>query len=166
MKKIWLICSIAFSLILVGCSGGEYKDVDVSDIQRAIDKSNLLLEHYTTVDLIEADFFNDIEEIIEEGLVTTPSSPIHLEDVILIKVSDSDKDTDDNKPKNTDIVFDTILSYKQNMIINTFGSGLSSTENEKIASATIAQKKGNYIYLISAKNAKEIEEVILDVITK
>lgn len=166
MKKIWLIFSIAFSLLLVGCSSGEYKNVDVSDIQRAIDKSNLLLEHSTTVDIVDSAFFNDIQEIIEEGLVTTPSSPIHLEDVILIKVNDDDKNNDDSKPKNIDIVFDTVLSYKQNMIINTFGSGLTSEENEKIASSTIAQKKGNYIYLISAKNAKEIEDVILDAIIK
>lgn len=157
MKKIWLLCSIAFSLLLVGCSSGSYKNVSVSDIQHAIDKSNLLLEHYTTVDILDSDYFNDIEEIVEEGLVTTPSSNIHLEDVVLIKVSEEE---------NIEPVFDAVLSYKQNMIINTFGSGLSTDENEKIASQSIAQKKGNYIYLISAKNAKEIEDVILDVITK
>lgn len=156
MKKVWLLCSIALSFILVGCSSSEYKNVSVSDIQHAIDKSNLLLEHTTTVDIIDSDFFNDIEELVEEGLVTTPTSSVHLEDIVLIKAS----------TENIDVVFDEILSYKQNMIINTFGSGLGAEENEQIASNTIAQKKGNYIYLISAKNSKQIEEVILDEITK
>ena len=156
MKKICLLLSMIFSLTLVGCSSGEYKNVSVSEIERAIENSNLLLEHNTTTDILEENFFNDVNEVIEEGFIIKPTSNVHLEDVIVIK-ADSE---------NIDSIFDEILSYKQNMIINTFGSGLSSEENAKIASETISQKKGNYIYLVSAKNAKEVEETILDVITK
>lgn len=156
MKKIWLLLSVAFSLMLVGCSSSEYKNISVSRIENAIEKSNLLLEHNTTTDILEEDFFNDVNELIEEGFITKPTSYVHLEDVIVIKA----------KSENIDTIFEAVLSYKQNMIINTFGSGLSSEDNSKIASETITQKKGNYIYLISAKNSKEIEEEILDIITK
>lgn len=156
MKKIWLLLSVAFSLILVGCTSGEYKNVSVSKIENAIENSHLLLEHSTTTDILEENFFNDVNEIIEEGFIIKPTSKVHLEDVIVIKA----------KSENIDKIFEAVLSYKQNMIINTFGSGLSSKENSKVASETIAQKKGNYIYLISAKNSKEIENKILDVITK
>lgn len=156
MKKIWLLLSVFFSLILVGCSSGEYKNVSVSDIEKAIEKSNLLLEHNTTTDILKESFFNDVNEVIEEGFIIKPTSNVHLEDVIVIKA----------KSENIDTIFDSVLSYKKNMIINTFSSGLSSEENSKIASETIVQKKGNYIYLVSAKNVEEIEERILDVITK
>lgn len=156
MKKIFLILSIAFSLILVGCSSGEYKNVSVSEIQSAIEKSNLLLEHSTTIDINETDYFNDVLEDITEGYITRPTSTIHLEDIIVIK----------SESENIDAIYKEVQSYKKNMITNIFGNGLGSDENSSIAKETITQKKGNYVYLISAKNAVEIENIILDVITK
>lgn len=156
MKKIWLLLSVAFSLILVGCSQGEYKNVSVSDIEKAIEKSNLLLEHSTTIDITETDYFNDVEELIIEGYINRPTSNLHLEDVIVVKC----------ETENIDAVYDQMQSYKKNMIMNIFGNGLSSEENATIASNTIVEKKGGYAYLISSKNAQEIEAKILDVITK
>ena len=156
MKKIWLLLSVAFSLILVGCSQGEYKNVSVSDIEKAIEKSNLLLEHSTTIDITETDYFNDVKELITEGYITKPSSNLHLEDVIVVKC----------EADNIDAIYEQMQSYKKNMVINVFGNGLSSDENSLIAGNTIVQKKGNYVYLISAKNAQEIEAKILDVITR
>lgn len=156
MKKIWLLLSIAFSLVLVGCSQGEYKNVSVSDIEKAIEKSNLLLEHSTTIDITETDYFNDVKELIIEGYITRPTSNLHLEDIIVIKC----------ESENIDAIYEQVQSYKKNMVVNIFGNGLSSEENGSIASNTIVEKKGDYVYLISAKNAQEIEATILDVITK
>jgi AmiR/NasT family two-component response regulator len=151
MKKFQLLLTIILSLTFIGCSSNEYKDISLSKIQRALAKSNLLTEETSTYDILEESFFNDVDELIEEGFIIKPKSKEVLEDVVVIKAD----------LENIDEIFNQIISYKQNIIINTFISG----ENSKIAANTIAQKKGQYIYLISAKNATEIENIILNLIT-
>lgn len=157
MKRIFLALSLVFTLALVGCSSGsEYRNVDVAEIQKSIESSNLLLEQSISLDIIESDFFNDVDEKITEGFIIKAANNLRLEDIIIIKT-----DTE-----YVDAIYEAIESYKKNMIVRSFGAGYGSEENANIASSTITDKKGNYIYLISAPNSKEIEEKILDIIKK
>lgn len=157
MKKILLALSFMLILGLVGCSSGsEYKNVPVSIIKKAIESSNLLTEETSSVDIVDLDYFNDIEDKILEGFVIRAENRLSLEDIIVIK----------SESKDIDIVYDNLLSYKKNMIVNTFDSESNSKDSATIADNTIIEKKGNYTYLISAKNAKEIEGKILNLIKK
>ncbi|MEF9991060.1 MAG: DUF4358 domain-containing protein [Romboutsia sp.] len=157
MRKILLILALIFTMSLVGCSSkSDYKDVSVSSIQKAIESSNLLLEQPLSIDIIESDYFNDVDEKITEGFIIRSAINLRLEDIIVVK-SDFE---------NIDEIYNALSSYKDNMIIKSFGSGYGSEENANISSNTILDKKGNYAYLVSAKNAKEIEEVILNLIKK
>lgn len=149
MKKILLVLSLILTTTLVGCSSGDgYKKVSVSKIDKAIEKSNLLVEQHTSSDIIDSDFFNDIEENIDEGFIIKAESNMALEDIIVIKADDED----------INAAYDALKSYEKYIIRGTFG--------EDSANSTIVEKKGNYTYLVSAKNAAKIEETILNVIKK
>ena len=52
------------------------------------------------------------------------------------------------------------------MVERPFGSGYGKEENATRAANTIVEKKGNYVYLIAAENAEDIQNIIIDTITK
>ena len=155
MKKILLVLSLVFSLGLVGCSSGsEYKDVSTSTIQKAIESSGLLVEKSMPFDIKEFDYFNDVNEQITEGFIIRAAMNIRLEDVIVVKTTDADK------------VYSVMENYKKDMIERPFGDGYGAEENADIAASTIVEKKGNYVYLISAKNVDKVQDLILEKIKK
>ncbi|HBZ0189913.1 TPA: hypothetical protein MJF52_003601 [Clostridioides difficile] len=52
------------------------------------------------------------------------------------------------------------------MIQAPFGEGHGEKINSEIANNTIIEKAGRYVYLISAENATQIENKILNIIKK
>ena len=56
--------------------------------------------------------------------------------------------------------------YKKDMIQAPFGEGHGEKINSEIANNTIIEKAGRYVYLISAENATQIENKILNIIKK
>lgn len=167
MKRILVVLSLILTMGLVGCSSGsEYKNVSTSNIKKAIESSNLLVEQPTEFEFkdgkfvykddtsLNFDYFNDILDKVKEGFIIRAAINVRLEDVIVIKTDD------------VDTVFTALEGYKKDMIDRLFGLGYGAEENADIAANTIIEKKGNYVYLISAKNAKSIEEKILEVIKK
>lgn len=160
MKKLFLVFTLVLGIGLVGCSSntkGEYKNVSASEIEKAVTSSDLLVEKPMSSDIKEFDYFNDVNELIAEGFISRAAMNVKLEDIIFIK---SEKDEDTSK------ILSSLESYKENMIIRGFADGYGGEENATRASNTILEQKGKYIYLISAQNAKEIEQVIIDKIQK
>ena len=156
MKKILLTLSLVLSFALVGCSSNsEYKDVSVDSIKEAVVSSGLLVEDTLpdapTLDQFE--YFNDIKDDITEGFISRAALILRLEDVIVIKTD------------NPDSVYTALEGYKVNMIDMAFGGGYGAPENADIAANTILEKKGNSVYLVAAKNATEIEKIIVDTIS-
>ncbi|CZR94163.1 hypothetical protein CDFC105_33307 [Clostridioides difficile] len=78
----------------------------------------------------------------------------HLEDIIVIKTDEVDK------------IYKTLENYKKDMIQAPFGEGHGEKINSEIANNTIIEKAGRYVYLISAENATQIENKILNIIKK
>lgn len=167
MKRILIVLSLILTMGLVGCSSGsEFKNVSVSDIKKAIESSNLLLENSMDFEFKDNkfgskddafgnfDYFNDILDKVKEGFIIKAAINVRLEDVIVIKTDDADA------------IYTALEGYKKDMIDRLFGLGYGAEENADIAANTILEKKGNYVYLISAKNAKSIEEKIMEVIKK
>lgn len=160
MKKTLLILSLVLTLGLVGCSSkssNEYKNVSASTVEKAITSSDLLVEQSMTYDINDFEYFNDIKESITEGFIIRAAMNVFLEDVIFIKTSNAE---DAQK------AYDALESYKESMIIRPFGSGYGKEENATRAANTIIEKKGNYVYLISAENAEDINNLIIDTISK
>ncbi|MGL5327798.1 MAG: DUF4358 domain-containing protein [Peptostreptococcaceae bacterium] len=155
MKKLFLVLSLVLSIGLVGCSSKDngYKNVSSSDIEKAILSSKLLVEEPMSGDVKEFDYFNDVNEQIAEGFISRAAMNVRLEDVIFIK-------TENEEDAST--VLTSLESYKENTIMRGFGDGYGGEENATRASNTILEQKGNYVYLISAQNAKDIENVIID----
>ena len=142
---------------MVGCSSkgdNEYKDVSVSQIQKAIESSKDLVEQSLPYEINNFDYFNDVQDKITEGFIIRAAINLRLEDVIVIKTEDPDA------------IYTTLESYKEDMIMRPFGDGYGAEENAEYAANTIVEKKGDYVYLISAKNAANIEKTILSVISK
>lgn len=157
MKKILLVLSLVLTMGLVGCSskgGDEYKDVSIKDIKSAVQSDKLLVEQPMDFIIEDFDYFNDVEDKISEGFIIRAAINLRLEDVIVIKTEDPDT------------IYSTLESYKEDMIVRPFGDGYGAPENADIAANTIVEKKGQYVYLISAQNAKAIEEKIISVISK
>ena len=160
MKKTLLILSLVLTLGLVGCSSkisNEYKNVSASTVEKAITSSDLLVEQSMTYDINDFEYFNDIKESITEGFIIRAAMNVFLEDVVFIKTSNSD---------DLEKAYDALEDYKQDMIIRPFGSGYGKEENATRAANTIIEKKGNYVYLISAENAEDINNLIIDTISK
>lgn len=160
MKKTLLILSLVLTLGLVGCSSkssNEYKNVSTSTVEKAITSSDLLVEQSMTYDINDFEYFNDIKESITEGFIIRAAMNVFLEDVVFIKTSNSD---------DLEKAYDALEDYKQDMIIRPFGSGYGKEENATRAANTIIEKKGNYVYLISAENAEDINNLIIDTISK
>lgn len=160
MKKTLLILSLVLTLGLVGCSSkssNEYKNVSTSTVEKAITSSDLLVEQSMTYDINDFEYFNDIKESITEGFIIRAAMNVFLEDVVFIKTSNSD---------DLEKAYDALEGYKQDMIIRPFGSGYGKEENATRAANTIIEKKGNYVYLISAENAEDINNLIIDTISK
>lgn len=160
MKKFFLVFILFLSVGLVGCSSNkknEYKNVSASEIEKSIESSNLLVEKSTSSDIKEFDYFNDVNEIILEGFVSRANINVKLEDIIFVKTENEE---------NASNVLSSLESYKENMIIRGFADGYGGEENATKASNTILEQKGQYVYLISAQNAKEIEQIIIDKIQK
>ncbi|RDY27386.1 DUF4358 domain-containing protein [Romboutsia weinsteinii] len=157
MKKIILILSLVLTMGMVGCSSkgsNEYKDVPVSQIQKAIESSSDLVEQSMPYEISNFDYFNDVQDKITEGFIIKAAINLRLEDVIVIKTEDPDA------------IYTTLENYKEDMIVRPFGDGYGAEENADYSANTIIEKKGNYVYLISAKNATNIEKTILSVISK
>ena len=157
MKKIILVLSLVLTMGMVGCSSkgdNEYKDVSVSQIQKAIESSKDLVEQSLPYEINNFDYFNDVQDKITEGFIIRAAINLRLEDVIVIKTEDPDA------------IYTTLESYKEDMIMRPFGDGYGAEENAEYAANTIVEKKGDYVYLISAKNAANIEKTILSVISK
>ena len=160
MKKILLVLSLVLTMGLVGCSSSSsngYKNVSSSAVQKAIKSSNLLVEMSMDYDIKDFEYFNDVEELIGEGFIIRAAMNVRLEDVIFIKATNEE---------NAEKIYTTLESYKKEMVIKPFGDGYGAEENTTIAANTIVEQKGNYVYLISAKNAEDIEKVIIDTIQK
>ncbi len=71
MKKILLVLSLVLTMGLVGCSSSSsngYKNVSSSAVQKAIKSSNLLVEMSMDYDIKDFEYFNDVEELIGEGV--------------------------------------------------------------------------------------------------
>lgn len=155
MKKIALILSITLTIFIVGCSSNnEFKNISTNRIKNSIESSKLLVEKNVSHDIKEFDYFNDVQEDISDGFLIKSDIRTRLEDIIVIKTDDADK------------IYSTLDSYKEDMIIRPFGDGYGSENNATIAKNTIVEKKGKYVYLISAKNATEIEKRIINLIKK
>ncbi|SCH18804.1 Uncharacterised protein [uncultured Clostridium sp.] len=158
MKKLILILSLVLTLGLVGCSkGSEYKNVSASTVEKAITSSGLLVEQSMNYNITDFDYFNDIKDSIEEGFMIRAAINIALEDILFIKTSSED---DANK------AFEALETYKEGMIMRPFGDGYGKEENATRAANTVIEKKGNYVYLISADNVEKINQLIIDTITK
>lgn len=156
MKKILILFfSIVLSFGIVGCSSNkDYKNVSTSKIEKALKSSDLLVKESKFFDAKEFNYFNDVEEDIIQGFVINASEKSSLEDIIVIKTDDVDK------------IYKTLENYKKDLIQTPFGEGNGEKDNSKIASDTIIKKAGNYVYLISAQNATQIDEKIISVIKK
>lgn len=157
MKKIILMLSLVLTMGMVGCSSkgsSEYKDVSVSQIQKAIESSSDLVEDSMPYDISNFDYFNDVQDKISEGFIIRAAINLRLEDIVVIKTEDPDA------------IYTTLENYKEDMIVRPFGAGYGAEENADYAANTIVEKKGNYVYLVSAKNAANIEKTILSVISK
>lgn len=161
MKKVFLVLSLVLTLGLVGCSSkgssNEFKNVSASEVEKAVNSSDALVEQSMSLDINDFEYFNDVKDSIEEGFIIRAAMNVFLEDVIFIKTSDSE---------NADKVFDALEGYKKDMVERPFGSGYGKEENATRAANTIVEKKGNYVYLIAAENAKDIQNIIIDTITK
>ncbi|MDX5792203.1 DUF4358 domain-containing protein, partial [Clostridioides difficile] len=79
---------------------------------------------------------------------------LSLEDIIVIKTDEVDK------------IYKTLENYKKVMIQAPFVEGHGEKINSEIANNTIIEKAGRYVYLISAENATQIENKILNIIKK
>ena len=149
MKKILILFfSIILSLGMVSCSSsGDYKNVSTSKIKKALKSSDLLIKESKIFDAKDFNYFNDVEEDIIQGFVINSSEKLSLEDIIVIKTDEVD-------------------NYKKDMIQAPFGEGHGEKINSEIANNTIIEKAGRYVYLISAENATQIENKILNIIKK
>ena len=160
MKKILLVLSLVLTMGLVGCSSTSsngYKNVSASDVQKAIKSSNLLVEMSMDYDIKDFEYFNDVMDSIEEGFIIRAAMNVRLEDVIFIKATNEES---------AEKIQSTLEAYKEGMIMRPFGDGYGAEENATRAANTIVEQKGNYVYLISADNVKDIEKVIMDTIQK
>ena len=156
MKKILILFfSIILSLGMVSCSSsGDYKNVSTSKIKKALKSSDLLIKESKIFDAKDFNYFNDVEEDIIQGFVINSSEKLSLEDIIVIKTDEVDK------------IYKTLENYKKDMIQAPFGEGHGEKINSEIANNTIIGKAGRYVYLISAENATQIENKILNIIKK
>ena len=147
MKKILILFfSIILSLGMVSCSSsGDYKNVSTSKIKKALKSSDLLIKESKIFDAKDFNYFNDVEEDIIQGFVINSSEKLSLEDIKIYK---------------------TLENYKKDMIQAPFGEGHGEKINSEIANNTIIEKAGRYVYLISAENATQIENKILNIIKK
>lgn len=160
MKKILLVLSLVLTIGLVGCSSNsnsDFKNVSASNVQKAIKSSDLLVETSMDYDIKEFDYFNDVNELIDEGFIIRSAMNVRLEDVIFIKAINEE---------DAEKIYSTLENYKDDMIMRPFGDGYGAEKNETIAANTIVEQKENYVYLISAENATGIEKVIIDTIKK
>ena len=158
MKKILLVLSLVLTFSLVGCSStNEFKNVSTSDVEKAVLESGLLVENPMSADVMEFDYFNDVQDSIEEGFVSRAAMIVALEDVVFIKAVD-----EENAAK----VLSTLESYKQDMVMRPFADGYGKQENATRAANTIVEQKGKYVYLISADKVEDLQKVILDKIQK
>lgn len=133
MKKILLVLSLVLTFSLVGCSStNEFKNVSTADVEKAILESELLVENPMSADVMEFDYFNDIQDSIEEGFISRAAMIVALEDVVFIKAID-----EENAAK----VLSTVESYKQDMVMRGFADGYGKPENATRAANTIVEQR-------------------------
>lgn len=153
MKKLLVLFSLVFTLVLVGCtSKNEVKDVPVDDIKNAINNETLLkIQPVSELPAAESYIFESVKDNIKEGFVIQAMMNVKLQDVFVIKTDDVEK------------VKSAIETYKENSL-KLFAGGYGGEDNATAVADSILENKGNYVYFIATPNAKEIESKILEII--
>ncbi|MGL4914037.1 MAG: DUF4358 domain-containing protein [Romboutsia sp.] len=153
MKKLLLLFTLVFALSAVGCSSkSEVKDVPVEDIKAVVNTEALLSQQpVSDIDAKEFYAFETVKDNIQEGFVLQAMINVRLQDVFVVKTDDVDK------------VMKTLEEYKTNSL-QMFADGYGGDENADAVANSILASKGNYVYFIATKNAKDIEAKILEVI--
>ncbi|MCR8745415.1 DUF4358 domain-containing protein [Romboutsia lituseburensis] len=153
MKNLLTLFSLILTLGLVGCSQkNEVKDVPINDIKSAINTESLLpIQPVADVDAKEFYAFEKVKDKIKEGFVIQAMMNVKLQDVFVVKTDDVDS------------IKKSIEEYKDNSL-KMFADGYGGEDNVDAVNNSILESKGNYVYFIATKNAKDIESKILEVI--
>lgn len=152
-KSVILLFALILTLGLIGCSKkSEVKDIPVSDIKSAINTESLLpIQPIADIDAKEFHAFENVKDKIKEGFVIQALINVKLQDVFVVKTDDVDS------------VKKAIEDYKSNSL-KLFGDGYGGEENVDAVNNSILESKGNYVYFIATKKAKDIESKILEII--
>lgn len=142
-----IIAVSAFSLI--GCSNE--KQVTLAEIQTAIVKEELLPQGKQEIDAKEWWPFEEVKDKIEEGFVSMALMNVKLQDVVVVKTTD------------TQAIVDAIEAYKESSL-KLFAGGYGGDENATAVANSILEVKGDYVYFIATPDAANIEAELLKVI--
>lgn len=153
MKKSVVLFTLILTLGLIGCSQkNEVKDIPVNDIKSAINTESLLpIQPIADVDAKEFYAFENVKDKIKEGFVIQAMINVKLQDVFVVKTDDVDS------------IKKAIEDYKSNSL-KLFSDGYGGEDNVDAVNNSILKSKGNYVYFIATKNAKDIESKILEII--
>jgi hypothetical protein len=139
---------IASVFALVGCSKESTINVSVSEIQEAVLVDTLLNVDQDSIDAKDHWMFADIADKIEEGFVSQALMNVKLQDIIVVKTTD------------TDAVVSAIEAYRESSL-QLFSGGYGGEENAEAAANSILEIVDDYVYFIATPNASEIESQIL-----
>lgn len=153
MKKSVVLFTLILTLGLIGCSQkNEVKDIPVNDIKSAINTESLLpIQPISDVNAKEFYAFENVKDKIKEGFVIQALINVKLQDVFVVKTDDVDS------------IKKAIEDYKSNSL-KLFGDGYGGEDNVDAVNNSILESKGNYVYFIATRNAKDIESKILEII--
>lgn len=153
MKKLLVLFTLLLTLSLIGCSQkSEVKDIPVNDIKSAINTESLLpIQPIADVDAKEFYAFEKVKDKIKEGFAIQAMINVKLQDVFVVKTDDVDS------------IKKAIEDYKSNSL-KLFSDGYGGEDNVDAVNNSILESKGNYVYFIATKNAKDIESKILEII--
>lgn len=140
------IALTAFSAI--GCSKDKVKDVPVAEIQAEVLVEELLPNSTFDVDAKDHWIFEDVKDKIVEGFVSQAMINVRLQDVIVVKTTD------------TDAIVKAIEAYKEGSL-QLFAGGYGGEDNATSVANSILEVKGDYVYFIATPNASDIEAKIL-----
>lgn len=151
LKKIIAATMLAGVMALaVGCSGksDDAETLDVAKMQTNLTEANVLLNPSMESPATEHWIFEEVKDKIEDGFVNQAMINVKLQDVIVVKTTD------------TDAVVKALENYKENSL-KMFGDGYGGEENITAVADSKLEVVGDVVYFIATENAQDVENALL-----
>ncbi|MEG0842968.1 MAG: DUF4358 domain-containing protein [Romboutsia sp.] len=148
-KMITSMMLVGVMSLGVGCSGeSKNESLDVNNIKTKLTESKVLEEQSMDTPAKEHWMFDGVQDKIEDGFVSQAMINIRLQDVVVVKTTD------------TKAIVSAIENYKTNSL-KMFSDGYGGDENITAVSDSKLEVVGDVVYFIATKNVSDVENIIL-----